>query len=132
MQPRPYKRGVYCLYFIKATKPKEIKSNLRKQTYQISGMALACVRTHTFTVTRTVVQLVAVKPRTVFSSPTGMTETYGTYTISIMEAAIWAMDDCQERMRVFKYQWLPWIKCWKTLNTSCIYISGRVHHSCFS
>ena len=56
-------------------------------------MALARVRTHTFTVTRTVVQAVAVKPRTVLSRPTGITETYGTYAISIMETAVWAAGD---------------------------------------
>jgi len=77
--------------FIKVTVLKE-KSDLR-ENYQISGIALACVRTHTFTVTRTVVQVVAMKLRTVLSSPTGITETYGTYAISIMKTAVWAVDD---------------------------------------
>ena len=56
-------------------------------------MALAYARTHTFTVTRTVVQVVAVKPRTILPSPTGITETYGTYAISIMETAVWTVDN---------------------------------------
>ena len=116
----------FIALFIKVTVPKEIKSNLRKQTYQISGIALACVRTHTFTVTRTVVQVVAVKPRTVFSSPTRITETYCTYAISIMEAAVWAVNDYQERITLFKYHCITLIKCWETLNTSYTPVSRKV------
>ena len=75
-------------------------------------MALACVRTYTFTVTRTVMQVVAVKPRAVLSSPTGITETYGTYAISIMKTAAWTVEDYQEAMRFFKvaensFQYFP-------------------------
>ena len=76
----------------------------KKRIYQISGITLACVRTHTFTVTRTVVQVVTVKPRTVLSSPTRITETYGTYAISIMETAVWAVDDYQDRKRLLTCQ----------------------------
>ena len=74
-------------------------------------MALACVRTYAFTVTRTVVQVTAVKLGTVLSSPTGITETYGTYAISIMETAVWTVVDYQEGIRFFKCQYIPGIKC---------------------
>ena len=43
----------------------------------------------------------AVKLGTVLSSPTRITETYGTYAISIMETAVWAVDDYQNRIRFF-------------------------------
>lgn len=103
--------------FFLSRKPKDIKSDLRKETYQISRIAFACVRTHTFTVTRTVVQVVAVKLWTVLSSPTGIAKTYGTYAISIMETAVWAVDNYQERMRFLTCQWTPGTKSGKTLNT---------------
>jgi len=74
------------------------KGIFEKETYQISGIALASVRTHAFTITRTVVQVVAVKLRAVLSSPTGITEAYGTYAVPIVKTAVWAVDDYQERI----------------------------------
>ena len=91
-------------------------------------MALAYVRTHTFTVTRAVVQVVAVKPRTVLSSPTGITETYGTYAISIMETAVWTVDDYQDRTRFVYVSVDTWDKLQENFEHT-IYSKGGNEHS---
>ena len=67
-------------------------------TYQIPRVTLAGIRAHTFTVTRTVMQVMAVKLGTVLPSPSRIAEAYGTYAVSIVETAIWAVNNCQERM----------------------------------
>jgi len=51
-------------------------------------------------------------------SPTRITETYGAYAISIMETAVRAVDDYQERTYIFlTRQYISWTKYRKALNT---------------